>query len=304
LALAKWIASPQNPLTARVLVNRVWQYHFGRGIVRTPSNFGFQGSAPTHPELLDWLAARFSSSASDRSDKSAPSDAPIAWKLKPLHRMILLSNAYQMSSKGNPTAFAKDPENDLMWRFDMRRLTAEEIRDSILSVNGSLNPQMGGPSIYVKMPKEVLASQSMPGSGWGNSPPDQQCRRSIYIHVKRSLITPLVASFDGPETDFSCPVRFATTQPTQALGLMNSEFMSEQAKMFAAYLRKTAGPQDAAHVKLALSRVMQREPTQREIDRGLALIQRLRKERGQSPEEALQRFCVVTLNLNEFVYLD
>lgn len=218
--------------------------------------------------------------------------------------MILLSSTYQMSSNRSPGALARDPENDLMWRFDMRRLTAEEIRDSILAVNGSLSPQMGGPSIYVKMPKEVLASQSMPGSGWGQSPPDQQCRRSIYIHVKRSLITPLVASFDGPETDFSCPVRFATTQPTQALGLMNSEFLNEQARVLAEYLRKKAGPGELGQVNLALSRVMQREPTKKEIDRGLALILKMKKKHGLSHDEALQRFCVVALNLNEFVYLD
>jgi mono/diheme cytochrome c family protein len=291
LALARWIASPQNPLTARVMVNRVWQFHFGRGLVRTPSNFGFQGSSPTHPELLDWLASTFSSSQ-------------MGLKLKPLHRMILLSSTYQMSSKTNPTALAKDPENDLLWRFDMRRLSAEEIRDSILSVNGSLNLQMGGPSIYVKMPKEVLASQSMPGSGWGDSPPDQQCRRSVYVHVKRSLISPMVASFDGPETDFSCPVRFVTTQPTQALGLLNSDFLNEQAKIFADYLRNAAPGDEASQVRLALQRVTQREPFQKEIARGLALLQQLRNKHGLTQDLALQRFCLVALNLNEFMYLD
>src|SRR5439155_20680011 len=144
-------------------------------------------------------------------------------------------------------------------------------------VNGSLNPQMGGPSIFATIPAEVLAGQSLPGSGWGKSTPDQECRRSIYIHVKRSLIMPIVASFDGPETDFTCPARFATTQPTQALGMLNSAFMNEQAKLFAAYLRAHA-PDPAARVRLALSRVLQRPPTAAEVQRGVRLIQSLEKD--------------------------
>jgi hypothetical protein len=289
LALARWIASSRNPLTARVMANRVWQYHFGRGIVRTPSNFGFQGAKPTHPELLDWLASELVAQG---------------WRLKPIHRSILLSATYRMSSRANPPALAKDPENDLLWRFDMRRLEAEEVRDSVLAANGSLNLKRGGPGIYPTMPKEVLAGQSMPGSGWGKSSPEEQCRRSVYIHVKRSLITPMLASFDGPETDFTCPVRFATTQPTQALGMMNSAFINEQAKVFAAYLQKRAGAAPAPQVRLALWRVTQREPSSKEIDRGLRLMARLKQQYHASPEEALERFCTVALNLNEFLYLD
>ena len=133
LALANWIASKDDPMAARVMVNRLWQYHFGRGIVRSPNNFGFQGDKPTHPELLDWLASELVDSG---------------WRLKPLHRMILLSNAYRMSSRGNAEALKADPVNDLFWRFDMRRLTAEEIRDSILAVSGNLNLKMYGPGIY------------------------------------------------------------------------------------------------------------------------------------------------------------
>src|SRR5206468_12730331 len=123
---------------------------------------------------------------------------------KRLHRLIVLSNAYRMSSRANPGAQAKDPENDLFWRFDMRRLEAEEVRDSILAANGSLNEKMGGPSIYPTIPAEVLAGQSMPGANWGRSSPEEQCRRSVYIFVKRSLPVPLIAAFDGPETDFTC----------------------------------------------------------------------------------------------------
>jgi len=289
LALARWIASPRNSLTARVMVNRIWQFHFGRGIVRTPSNFGFQGAQPTHPELLDWLAGQFVAGG---------------WRLKPIHRMILLSSTYRMSSRANPKALAKDPENDLFWRFNMRRLEAEEVRDSVLAVNGSLNPKMGGPGIYPTMPPEVLAGQSMPGSGWGKSSPEEQCRRSVYIHVKRSLIAPIIVSFDGPETDFTCPVRFSTTQPTQALGMMNSAFVNEQARVFADYLRQRAGTDPAAQVRLALWRVTQRQPTQKEVDRGVRLMAQLQARHHADRQEALTRFCTVALNLNEFLYLD
>src|SRR5262249_15882303 len=140
LALANWIASKDNQLTARVMVNRIWQYHFGRGIVRSPNDFGFQGTRPTHPELLDWLAAEY---------------VEQGWRMKSLHRLIVTSKAYQMSSRGNPKALAADPANDLFWRFDMRRLSAEEIRDSILMATGSLNLKMYGPGIFPEIPKEV-----------------------------------------------------------------------------------------------------------------------------------------------------
>jgi len=289
IALAKWIASPANPLTARVMANRLWQYHFGRGIVRTSSNFGFQGSAPTHPELLDWLASELVANH---------------WRLKPLHRMIMLSSTYRMSSAVNSAALERDPENGLMWRFDMRRLEAEEIRDSILAVNGSLNLQRGGPGVFTEIPAVVLAGQSRPGDGWGKSPEDQRNRRSVYIHVKRSLITPMIAGFDGPETDFTCPVRFATTQPTQALSLMNSEFINAEARKFAAYLRKTAGQDAESQVREALRRVMQREPNSTEVARGVSLIHGLEQSDHVAPDAALAAFCVVAYNLNEFVYVE
>lgn len=289
LALARWIASPANPLTARVMVNRVWQYHFGRGIVRSSNDFGFQGDRPTHPELLDWLAAEFVAKG---------------WRLKPLHRLIMLSNTYQMASRGHPKALAKDPRNDLFWRFEMRRLQAEEVRDSILAVNGSLNLTMGGPGFYPTIPEEVHAGQSQPGANWGKSTPEEERRRSVYIFVKRSLITPILASFDGPESDFTCPIRFSTTQPTQALGMLNSAFINKQAKVFAEYLRRRAGNDPAAQVKLALWRVTQRPPTAPEIARGVRFLQTLQRKEQVSPDNALTLFCLIALNLNEFIYLD
>jgi mono/diheme cytochrome c family protein len=290
LALANWIASKDNPLTARVMMNRVWQYHFGRGIVRSTSNFGFHGTPPTHPELLDYLAGEF---------------VKQGWRLKPMHKLLMMSSTYRMSSQADPKALAKDPENDLCWRFDMRRLSAEEIRDSVLAVNGSLNrKKMFGPSIYVPIPAEVLAGQSMPGSGWGKSPPEDEVRRSIYIHLKRSLAVPILASFDAPETDASCPVRFATTQPTQALGMVNSKFLNDQAKVFAEFARKQASDDAAAQVKLVLWRTLQREPTAKETERGVRFLRTMREEHKQDEAAALRSFCLLALNLNEFMYLD
>jgi hypothetical protein len=289
-ALARWIASPENPLTARVMVNRVWQHHFGRGIVKSTSNFGLTADAPTHPELLDWLAAEFVAGG---------------WRLKALHRTLMLSSTYRMSSAGDAKALAQDPANDLFWRFNMRRLSAEEVRDSILAVNGSLNRgKMYGPSIYVPIPDEVLAGQSMPGSGWGRSPPEDERRRTIYIHVKRSLVPPMLAAFDAPETDFTCPVRFATTQPTQALGMLNGAAVNEEARTFADYVRREAGPGLDDQVRLCLERTLQREPSARETARGVAFLQAAQGEQGLSEQEAIVYFCLVALNLNEFIYLD
>jgi hypothetical protein len=270
------------------MVNRIWQHHFGRGIVRSPNNFGLQGDAPTHPELLDWLASEF---------------VMRGWSLKAMHRLIMRSQAYQMSSRGRTEALKADPANDLFWRFDMRRLTAEEIRDSVLAINGSLNLRMFGPGIYVDIPKEVLAGQSRPGSGWGESSRVDQARRSIYIHVKRSLLPPILEAFDLAETDRSTPVRFSTVQPTQALGLLNSEFLNREAEVFAARLRKEAPGNLRQQIRLGLFLATSREPTVAEVERGLRLVESLRGDEAKE-DAALKYFCLMALNLNEMVYLD
>lgn len=290
LALADWIARRENPLTARVVVNRVWQYHFGRGLVRSASDFGFQGTPPTHPELLDWLAADFVDNG---------------WRFKQLHKRIMLSNAYQMSSRSNPVSLEKDPENNLFWRFNMRRLSAEEVRDSILAINGSLNrEQYAGPAVFVKIPADVLAGQSRPGEGWGESSPADQNRRSIFIHVKRSLMPPILAAFDAADTDNSCPVRFATTQPTQALGMLNSDFLQQQSQVFAKYLTDGAAADPPQQIRRALLRAFQRDPSAAEVERGLQLIESLQARHRLSAEDALRYFCLTVYNLNEFLYLD
>ena len=294
LALADWLTDPRNPLTARVMVNRLWQHHFGRGIVPTPNDFGKLGEPPTHPELLDWLASEFVS----------PSVGKEPWSLKRMHRLIMTSNTYRMSSKGNDRALRSDAANTLFWRFNMRRLTSEETRDSILAVSGNLNPKMGGPSIYPPLPREVLATQSKPGNGWRTSSPEEAARRSVYIHVKRSLQVPILTQFDQADTDASCPVRFTTTVPTQALGMLNSEFANGQAGIFAQRLIKEAPSGLAAQVRLAARLTTGRDPSAEEIEADIAFVQRVRQTGNLDDEQALRFLCLVKLNANEFIYLD
>ncbi|NRA97317.1 MAG: DUF1549 domain-containing protein, partial [Planctomycetes bacterium] len=288
LAFARWIAGEDNPLTPRVMVNRVFQHHFGRPIVHSANNFGLEGRPPTHPELLDWLASEFVRGG---------------FRLKRMHRLILTSNAWKQAHVDDPRSERVDPGNDLLWRFDLRRLSAEEVRDAILTVTGQLNREVYGPSVYPKISRDVLAGQSRPGDGWPVSPPRLQARRSVYVHVKRSLVLPILATFDAADTDFTCPVRFTTNQPTQALSLMNSTFSNEQARAFAKDLA-TRHPGDLqGQIVLALSRVLQRVPRPDEIARGRKLCDDLRDGDGLDAETALTRFCVVALNLNEFLYL-
>lgn len=288
--LADWIVDPQNPLTSRVMVNRLWQFHFGRGIVRSSSDFGFQGVAPTHPQLLDWLASEF---------------VARGWSVKKMHKLIMMSAAYQQASLPRTSALDKDPTNELFWRFDMRRLTAEEIRDSILWVTNELNAdKMFGPSIYTDIPDAVKAGQSRPGSGWGKSSPEDENRRSIYIHAKRSLPDPLLEAFDMADMDLSCPVRFVTTQPTQALGMLNSEFIGKRAKALADYLQDQAPKSTEAKVALAIRRVTQRVASEEEVAKGVELIGALAEQEDVDEAQALEYFCLVALNLNEFLYLD
>lgn len=288
-ALARWITARENPLTARVMVNRIWHHHFGQGIVRSTNDFGFQGTPPTHPRLLDWLASEF---------------VEVGWRWKPIHKTILLSSTYRMSSQGTADSHLKDEANNWLSRFRLRRLLAEEVRDSVLSVNHSLDLTMYGPSIYPTLSPEVLHGQSQPGANWLTSPLAQQNRRSLYIHVKRSLPVPMMASFDMPESDKSCPVRFVTTQPTQALGMLNGDFTNRQSEVFADDARRLAGSDTAKQIELILSRTCQRRPSESEIQRGVGLMHWLENQQNVSAENALRYFCLLALNLNEFIYLD
>ncbi|MDB4544637.1 PSD1 and planctomycete cytochrome C domain-containing protein [Akkermansiaceae bacterium] len=288
-ALAKWIARDDNPRTSRVMMNRVWQHHFGRGICRSSNDFGFLGEDPTQPELLDWLASEFVAQG---------------WSLKKMHKMIMMSRAFQMSSKGTPDALAKDPDNDSFWRFDMRRLTAEEVRDSILAVSGTLNRKMGGPGVFIPLPEEVLATSSKKGGAWGKSSPEDEVRRTVYVKVKRSMVPPQLADLDVADTDTTCPVRFATTVPTQALGFLNSKFMNDQAKIFADRLRREAGEDRKDRVRLGLELALARPAKERELEYSHEFFDAMREKHGLSEEEALERFALLVLNLNEFIFLD
>jgi len=314
LSFAHWLTNSENPLTARVMANRIWQGHFGEGIVRTENDFGFMGSFPTHPELLDWLAQYLIEQK---------------WSLKQLHRVILLSNTYGQSSLRRSEVGDKDLSDELLSRYPARRLEAEQIRDSMLLANGRLNPSMGGPGVYPTIPASVLAGQSVPGNGWGKSNDTEASRRSVYIHVKRSLIVPMFELMDLPDTTTPCEQRNVSTIPTQALTLLNSEFMNDEADYFATRLVNDAGTDPRAQVKRAYWLALSRAPTEGEI--GLALgfldkqVEKLRQEAAErsatSPQseeaaakpdeveaklrrQALQAFALVMLNLNEFVYVD
>jgi hypothetical protein len=239
--------------------------------------------------LLDWLAAELVEGG---------------WKLKRMHKLLMLSSAYQMSARANREGLRADPANALLWRFNMRRLTAEELRDSILAVSGKLNLKMGGPSIYPPLPKEVLAGQSRPGEGWNTSPPEEASRRSVYIHIKRSLLVPLWAQHDQAETDNSCPVRFTTTVPTQALGMLNGAFINEQAAAFAERLRNEAPGDLAAQVQRAVRLTTGGSMANEKVRRDVEFIKEVQDRRRLSEADALKNYCLLLLNTNAFIYLD
>ena len=289
LALAEWLVDEENPLTARVMVNRIWQHHFGRGIVPSTSDFGQLGEKPTHPELLDWLANQFVENG---------------WSMKEMHRQILHSRTYRMSSDPESANLAVDPQNNHFWRYSMRRLTAEELRDTILAVSGNLNLESHGPWVYPPLPPEVLATASRPGKGWPISKNESDhYRRSVYIHVKRSLRYQMLADFDQADTDTACAVRFTTTVPTQALAMLNSKFVNDQAVVFAGKMR-AEGETVRDQIAAGLSQLFQREATTDELDHLEALYQKFQTEAGLSEQEALDRIALLALNLNEFIYLD
>lgn len=287
--LADWIASKDNWMTARVIVNRIWMHYFGRGIVRSPNNFGLMGETPTHPELLDYLASEL---------------IHYDWNLKTIHRMILLSSTYQLSSDARPEALAADPSNDLFWRQNVRRLSAEQLRDSILAVTGQLNEEQHGPSMYPKLSAEVLASQSRPGANWENSSAADQARRSIYIHVKRSLGVPLLTVFDFPDTDTSCEARFLTTQPGQALSLLNSDWMQEQAASLLQRVQRDVGDDITLQARRCLELISSRPAQPEDTQELVSLVQRLKDKHQLNEQSARQAMCLVALNLNHLIYVD
>ena len=273
IALAEWITNVDRgagPLLARVMVNRLWQHHFGEGIVGTPNDFGAQGDKPTHPELLEWLATQLVGGG---------------WKLKPLHKQIMLSAAYQQSHEVNPENLAIDPANKYLWHYQPRRLDAEIIRDALLAVGGNLDKNMFGPSILDNTP-----------------------RRSVYLRVKRSELIPLMTMFDAPEPTQSVGERISTTVPTQSLALMNSPFVRQQAEKLSQSIRPTKETPLAASVDHAYRITFGRVPSADERSQMLAFVESQRTLAGTDPatntDQALTEFCQVLLCLNEFVYVD
>ncbi|HEY7426375.1 MAG TPA: DUF1549 and DUF1553 domain-containing protein [Gemmataceae bacterium] len=294
LWLARWLTEKDNPLTARVMVNRLWMLHFGKGLAATPNDFGLMGEPPSHPQLLDFLAARFLAEG---------------WRLKPIHRLIVLSNTYQTSAASAGTDEQAARRLALFGRWRQRRLEAEVVRDSVLAVSGQLNPQMQGPSIYPPLPRAVLEGQSRPGDGWGKSDARQATRRSIYVFAKRSLAPPELELLDTPDNTSSCEQRMTSTTAPQALTFLNGAFMHEQAAHFAARLRRDAGTASAAQIRLAFTLTLCRPPSAEESKLAVDFLARQQRQiesetrtAGDARQRALAAFCLVLLNTNEFVY--
>ncbi len=266
LELAEAIVSKDNPLTARVMVNRVWQHYFGKGLVRTPSNFGELGERPTHPELLDYLAGRFMAEG---------------WSLKKLHREIVLSATYRQSSERNDRNLEVDPENKLLWRMNRRRLEVEVWRDAMLAVSEKLNPTIGGPSLDLASPDNV--------------------RRTLYGKVSRHDLNPLLRLFDLPDPNITAGERTVTTVPLQQLFVLNSEFMARNAKALAAKLTAGPAPDNALSIRKAFPLLYCRPVTDQELQLGLAFLNHDDKSEKLTRWE---QYAQVLLSANEFMYVD
>ena len=292
LAFAKWLTDGNHPLTARVLVNRMWMHHFGRGIVGTPGDFGALGERPSHPELLDWLAAEV---------------VRQGWRLKPIHRMILTSTAYRQSSRRTAKGEAADPDNRLLWRMNIHRMEAESIRDSMLAVAGNLNAKMFGPPVPVmadEVGQIVVGRENLDGEGKVDKPiplNGDEFRRSLYVQVRRSKILSMLECFDVPVMEPNCEARSFSTVAPQALLLMNNTFVLAQSEQFAKRVRTHAGDDAAARVALAWKLAFSRSPSEHEVKDGVAFLNKMASDKKDA---ALTRFCQALLSSNEFLYVD
>lgn len=291
LALANWIAAPENSLTWRVMANRVWHFHFGRGIVETSSDFGVSGTPPTHPALLDWLATQLRDNGG---------------RFKPLHKQIVLSRTYRQSSAFQKEAAKIDPDTLFLWRYPPHRLEAEVIRDSILASSGNLNLKAGGPGIKPRVPQEILEQSKR--NQWPNvkKESDEHWRRSVYIYIKRQLPMPMLTLFDAPDTSQTCAVRFRSTTPTQSLTLLNDAFTNEQARFLAQrILKETADPKQV--VSKAHLRIFAMRPNEASLAQAqdfLVSRQEAHQNKHNPLEEALTDLAVVWFNSSQFVYVD
>ncbi len=274
LALAKWITDPRYPLTARVLVNRLWHYHFGTGLVATPSDFGHNGARPSHPELLDFLADEFVQSG---------------WSQKHMHRLIVLSATYRQASASNPKALAADAGSRLLWRYPPHRLVAEALRDAVLAVSGNLDPRMGGPGFDLFEPNTNYVKVYTPKKEFG--PPEW--RRMVYQNKPRMQLDDVFGSFDCPDAGQIAPRRTSSTTALQALNLLNSRFIVQQAGIFAARLQREAGDDVAARCAAVSGwRISARRRTTN-----------WRRQRSWCAAYGLAAFCRAMLNANEFLYV-
>jgi hypothetical protein len=302
LRLARWLTSRSNPLLARVMVNRIWQHHFGAGLVRTPSDFGTAGDPPTHPELLDWLAAYF---------------VEHGFSVKAMHRLILTSNTYRMGTRCDPHYAALDPENLLLWRMPLRRVEIEVIRDAMLAASGRLNRRMYGPSMYPFVPREALEAHSDPGTIWKPFDEASASRRTIYAFARRSLIVPMLEVLDFCDTTRSAAKRNVTNVPTQALTLLNGDFVNGQARHLAARLAREAGPDLGAQIERAYSLTLSRPPSAAERSALRVFVERDSRERrdeaaragmplsaADARHETMVQVCRALFNTNEFVFPD
>ncbi len=286
--LAGWLTRPDHPLTARVLVNRLWQHHFGEGIVATPSDFGTIGEPPTHPELLDWLATEL---------------IRRRWSQKSMHRLMVTSASYRQSSTTKSAAGSAleadhpDPDNTLLWTFRRRRLDGETIRDALLAVSGQLNPALGGPAVFPELPAE-LTKLSSKGAIWPVSPrAEDRNRRGLYVFIRRNLRYPFFEAFDRPDTNASCPDRPVTTIAPQALSLLNGKIAQDSARALTHRILREAGPDRDSRLRLAyrltLGRTLDGDET------------RIAREFFRSDDEAeWMAFSLALLNVNEFIYID
>jgi Protein of unknown function (DUF1553)/Protein of unknown function (DUF1549) len=308
-ALARWLADPANPLTGRVIVNRIWQHHFGRGIVATPSDFGVRAEPPSHPELLDWLASEAAAGG---------------WRLKPIHRLMMTSATYRQSNQADPNLATDDPENTLFGRMSRRRLDAEGLRDAMLAVSGELNPKMGGPGVIAPLEKEVKAlifTEAEVVDLWPVDPdPTEHARRALYLFRKRNVRYPLFDAFDAPDTQSACPSRATSTHALQALTLLNSDLAAGRARVLTGRILQEGGEDVGACIRRAYQVVLAREPKGLEIDRARTFLKaqtaRIRQEKLQSngplgeplsidraDAAAWVDFSLALLNCNEFLYV-
>jgi hypothetical protein len=282
LELAKWLASPEHPLTARVFVNRMWQWHFGEGLVRTPNNWGKMGEKPTHPELLDFLAKRFMDSG---------------WSIKAMHRTIMLSSVYQMSSQAGARVREADPSNLLWSRFNRVRMSVEQIRDGILALSGNLDLGLGGSLLPTGPPAKGRRQQL---------DLDELKRRTMYIPVRRGSIPVLLTTFDYGDATTTGDGRSRTNVAPQALFMMNSRFVVERSKEFAKRLLDDAALSDAQRIERAYMMALTRRPEPDEVDSALTYLGNIEKQLGNPDAHlaAWQSLCQILIATNEFLYLN